>query len=61
MNNFTVQRLSDKTKQTDSSSPSYPTTMVLMSKRAKVRFFSRHIPKLFIKGNQICLIRLLPC
>ncbi|CAF1022997.1 unnamed protein product [Rotaria sordida] len=54
INNLTVQRLSSQTKHVDTSSSSSQT-----SKRAKVRFFSRHIPKLFIKGNQVCLIRLL--
>jgi hypothetical protein len=58
INNLSVQRLSGKTKHIDSSSLQTSTT-VLTSKRAKVRFFSRHIPKLFIKGNQVCLIRLL--
>ncbi|CAF1283747.1 unnamed protein product [Rotaria sordida] len=53
INNLTVQRLSSQTKHVDTSSSSQT------SKRAKVRFFSRHIPKLFIKGNQVCLIRLL--
>ncbi len=58
INNLTVQRLSGKTKHIDSSSSQISTTL-LTSKRPKVRFFSRHIPKLFIKGNQVCLIRLL--
>jgi hypothetical protein len=58
INNLTVQRLSGKTKPIDSSS-SQASTILPISKRAKVRFFSRHIPKLFIKGNQVCLIRLL--
>lgn len=59
INNLIVQRLSGKTQHVDPSqsqtSPLLPT-----SNRPKVRFFSRHIPKLFVKGNQICLIRLLP-
>jgi hypothetical protein len=58
INNLTVQRLSGKTKHIDSSSLQTSTTL-MTSKRPKVRFFSRHIPKLFIKGNQVCLIRLL--
>ena len=63
INNLTVQRLSGKTQHNDtasSSSSSQPSTTLITSKRPKVRFFSRHIPKLFIKGNQVCLIRLLP-
>ncbi|CAF0730869.1 unnamed protein product [Rotaria sp. Silwood1] len=60
INNLTVQRLSSKIKYADTSSSSSQTSTILpTSKRAKVRFFSRHIPKLFIKGNQVCLIRLL--
>lgn len=61
INNLTVQRLSGKTQHIDSasSSSSQPLTTLMTSKRPKVRFFSRHIPKLFIKGNQVCLIRLL--
>lgn len=58
INNVTVQRLSNKTKHIDPC-PSKPTTTLVSSKRPKVRFFSRHIPKLFIRGNQVCLIRLL--
>ncbi len=58
INNLTVQRLSGKTKHIDSLSSQTSTTLVT-SKRPKVRFFSRHIPKLFVKGNQVCLIRLL--
>ncbi|CAF5111177.1 unnamed protein product, partial [Rotaria magnacalcarata] len=58
INNLTVQRLSNTTKNVDTSSIE-TTTILPTSKRAKVRFFSRHIPKLFIKGNQVCLIRLL--
>lgn len=59
INNLTVQRLSGKTKHIDSSSSSQTSTTLVTSKRPKVRFFSRHIPKIFIKGNQVCLIRLL--
>ncbi|CAF0772561.1 unnamed protein product [Didymodactylos carnosus] len=44
---------------TEKSSSSIPPQIV--SKRAKPRFFSRHIPKLFVKGNEICLVRLLLC
>lgn len=55
VNNLIVQRLSGKPPSTDASS-----APPLTSKRAKVRFFSRHIPKLFIKGNEVCLVRLLP-
>ena len=58
INNVTVQRLSNKTQHSDRCS-SKPSTALVSSKRPKVRFFSRHIPKLFIKGNQVCLIRLL--
>ncbi|CAF3297225.1 unnamed protein product [Rotaria socialis] len=58
INNLTVQRLSNTTKNIDTSSIE-TATILPTSKRAKVRFFSRHIPKLFIKGNQVCLIRLL--
>ncbi|CAF0758037.1 unnamed protein product [Adineta steineri] len=58
INNLIVQRLSGKTQHVDSSPPQTSTSLPI-SKRAKVRFFSRHIPKIFIKGNQICLIRLL--
>lgn len=62
INNVNVQRLSGKTQAIDDSSASLTltSTVVQMSKRPKVRFFSRHIPKMFVKGNQICLIRLLP-
>jgi len=62
INNVNVQRLSGKTQAIDDSSASSTSisTVVQMSKRPKVRFFSRHIPKMFVKGNQICLIRLLP-
>ncbi|UJR25291.1 hypothetical protein I4U23_006643 [Adineta vaga] len=58
INNVIVQRLSGKSQHIDSSS-TQTSTPLITSKRAKVRFFSRHIPKIFIKGNQICLIRLL--
>lgn len=59
INNLTVQRLNaNKTKHADVSI-TQPSTVMPTSKRAKVRFFSRHIPKMFIKGNQVCLIRLL--
>jgi hypothetical protein len=57
INHLAVQRLSGKTKHAESSSQA--STTIPTSKRAKVRFFSRHIPKLFVKGNQVCLIRLL--
>jgi hypothetical protein len=59
INNLIVQRLSGKTQHVEPL-PSQTSTSLPTSKRAKVRFFSRHIPKLFIKGNQVCLIRLLP-
>lgn len=58
INNLIVQRLSGKSQYVDSSLTQTATPLIT-SKRAKVRFFSRHIPKIFIKGNQICLIRLL--
>ena len=60
VNNVTVQRLSGKSTHVEpASSSSSQASTLLTSKRAKVRFFSRHIPKLFVKGNQVCLIRLL--
>ena len=60
INNLNVQRLSGRAQTIDSSSSSsLPSTVTITSKRPKVRFFSRHVPKLFIKGNQVCLIRLL--
>ena len=61
INNLNVQRLSGRTKHGElSPASSAQPAVALTSKRAKVRFFSRHIPKLFVKGNQVCLIRLLP-
>ena len=60
VNNVAVQRLSGKGAHVESaSSSSSQASTPLTSKRPKVRFFSRHIPKLFVKGNQVCLIRLL--
>ncbi|CAF1672416.1 unnamed protein product [Adineta ricciae] len=58
VNNLIVQRLSGKSPHVDSSSVQLSTPLIT-SNRAKVRFFSRHIPKLYVKGDQICLIRLL--
>ena len=57
VHNVSVQRLSGKTQFNESQTSQISVT--LTSKRPKTRFFARHIPKLFIKGNQVCLIRLL--
>jgi hypothetical protein len=57
IHNQSVQRLSGKMSVSEPSASNAATQPI--SKRAKVRFFARHIPKLFIKGNQVCLIRLL--